>query len=42
MDWGIAHYIDERGRTHKTPAFVMILGNSRRKYIIKAINEGLL
>jgi transposase len=26
MDWGITHYIDERGNMHKTPAFIMILG----------------
>jgi transposase len=33
MDWGIAHYIDEKGKIHKTPVFVMILGNSRSKYV---------
>jgi len=33
IDWGIIHYIDDRGYVHKTPAFVMILGNSRRKYV---------
>ena len=33
MDWGIVHYIDGRGRIHKAPAFVMILGNSRTKYV---------
>ena len=33
MDWGIIHYIDERGNTHKAPVFIMILGNSRCKYI---------
>ena len=33
MDWGIVHYLDERGIIHKTPAFVMILGNSRVKYV---------
>lgn len=33
MDWGIVHYIDERGDIHKTPVFVMILGNSRCKYV---------
>jgi transposase len=33
MDWGITHYIDERGKVHKTPAFVMILGSSRTKYV---------
>lgn len=33
MDWGIAHYIDEKGVIHKTPVFTMILGNSRCKYV---------
>lgn len=33
MDWGIAHYIDEDGEIHKVPAFVMILSNSRVKYV---------
>lgn len=33
MDWGIAHYIDEDGEIHKVPAFVMILSNSRIKYV---------
>ena len=33
MDWGIVHYIDEHGTIHKTPAFVMILGHSRVKYV---------
>ena len=33
MDWGISHYIDEKGNIHKTPTFVMLLGNSRRKYV---------
>lgn len=33
MDWGIAQYIDEEGIVHKTPAFAMILGNSRVKYV---------
>lgn len=33
MDWGIIHYIDGNGITHKTPAFVMIMGSSRAKYI---------
>ncbi len=33
MDWGITHYIDEKGEIHKTPVFVMILGNSRCKYV---------
>jgi transposase len=33
MDWGIVHYIDEIGVTHKAPAFVMIMGYSRAKYV---------
>jgi transposase len=33
MDWGITHYIDERGNVHKTPAFIMIMGSSRSKYV---------
>jgi transposase len=33
MDWGITHYVDEYGNIHKTPAFVMILGHSRAKYV---------
>lgn len=33
MDWGITHYWDEHGIIHKTPAFVMIMGNSRSKYV---------
>jgi transposase len=33
MDWGILHYIDENGAVHKTPAFVMIMGSSRAKYV---------
>ena len=33
MDWGITHYIDEKGDIHKTPAFIMILGSSRAKYV---------
>ena len=33
MDWGITHYIDERGNIHKTPAFIMIMGSSRSKYV---------
>ena len=33
MDWGIVHYIDGRGKIHKAPAFVMILGHSRTKYV---------
>ena len=33
MDWGITHYIDGHGIIHKTPAFIMILGNSRTKYV---------
>lgn len=33
MDWGITQYIDEKGVVHKTPAFVMILGSSRTRYV---------
>lgn len=33
MDWGITHYIDGNGNIHKVPAFVMILSNSRVKYV---------
>jgi hypothetical protein len=33
MDWGIAHYVDQHGNVHKTPAFAIILGNSRVKYV---------
>lgn len=33
MDWGICQYTDSSGALHKVPAFVMILGHSRAKYI---------
>jgi len=33
MDWGITHYADENGIIHKSPAFVMIMGSSRAKYV---------
>lgn len=33
MDWGITYYIDERVDIHKTPAFIMIFGSSRAKYV---------
>jgi hypothetical protein len=33
MDWGITHYTDEQGIVHKTPAFAMILGYSRIRYV---------
>ena len=33
MDWGIVHYVDELSVIHKAPAFVMILGHSRAKYV---------
>ena len=33
MDWGITHYIDEGSIIHKTPVFIMIMGNSRCKYV---------
>ena len=33
MDWDITYYIDKKGHVHKTPAFIMILGSSRSKYV---------
>lgn len=33
MDWGICVYIDESSTSHKVPAFTMILGKSRAKYV---------
>jgi len=33
MDWGICHYQDAQGGLHKVPAFVIILGNSRMRYV---------
>lgn len=33
MDYGICHYVDLDGVIHKVPAFIMIMGNSRAKYI---------
>jgi transposase len=33
MDYGICHYVDLDGVTHKIPAFIMIMGNSRAKYV---------
>ena len=33
MDWGICTYIDENHISHKVPAFTMILGSSRAKYV---------
>lgn len=33
MDWGICQYTDSGGTIHKVPAFVMILGRSRVKYV---------
>lgn len=33
MDWGICQYTDSSGTLHKVPAFVMILGYSRVKYV---------
>lgn len=33
MDWGICQYTDSGGSLHKVPAFVMILGSSRVKYV---------
>lgn len=33
MDWGICQYMDTKGVIHKVPAFALILGNSRAKYV---------
>ena len=33
MDWGICTYVDESSTSHKVPAFTMILGASRMKYV---------
>jgi transposase len=33
MDWGICQYEDRSGEVHKIPAFVMLLGYSRVKYV---------
>ncbi len=33
MDWGICTYVDEDGVFRKVPAFMMILGKSRSKYV---------
>lgn len=33
MDWGICQYTDEQGISHKVPAFIMILGYSRMRYV---------
>ena len=33
MDWGICHYTDVKGKAHKVPVFVMVLGHSRTKYV---------
>lgn len=33
MDWGIRHYTNISGKVHKVPIFVMVLGNSRSKYV---------
>ncbi|MEA4820931.1 MAG: hypothetical protein VB122_01660, partial [Erysipelotrichales bacterium] len=33
MDWGICSYVDDNGIVHKVPAFAMIMGSSRAKYI---------
>lgn len=33
MDWGICSYTDVKGKLHNVPAFVMILGASRAKYV---------
>lgn len=33
MDWGICQYTDADGALHHVPAFVMVLGHSRVKYV---------
>jgi len=33
MDWGICQYVDAKGTVHKVPAFIMILGYSRMRYV---------
>lgn len=33
MDWGIIQCVDEYGVTHKSAGFIMIMGNSRAKYV---------
>lgn len=33
MDWGICQFTDSTGKPHHIPAFVMILSNSRVKYV---------
>lgn len=33
MDYGICHYTDLDGVIHKVPAFIMIMGHSRSKYV---------
>lgn len=33
MDYGICHYVDLDGVIHKVPAFIIIMGSSRAKYI---------
>ena len=33
MDYGICHYTDLDGLIHKVPAFIMIMGHSRSKYV---------
>jgi transposase len=33
MDWGIIHYIDERGKIYRAPGFIMIRDHSRTKYV---------
>lgn len=33
MDWGICTYLDAYNHPHKVPAFTMILGHSRAKYV---------
>lgn len=33
MDWGICQYTDVKGNVHKVPAFTMVLGNSRTRFL---------
>ena len=33
MDWGICSYLDTEGIEHKVPAFAMVLGYSRVRYV---------
>jgi transposase len=33
IDYGICHYTDLDGQVHKVPAFIMIMGHRRAKYV---------